>query len=143
VWGRGCGAPARRGQKGVDGPHEPRCFRKKPPGSPHPRHSRPCTHKRNGATRALMSAFPPTAAQKRTSRDFRVGPASDITYSFESGAISRPWRSNENIGVCDYASAFTTQRMTLRIIPVRVVAVATYKLYHSHLHSLVYPLLHR
>jgi len=61
----------------------------------------------------------------------------ELLSRFKSGAISRPWRSNENIGVCDYASAFTTQRTTLRIIPVRVVEVPTWKLEHVDLERLV------
>src|SRR5271157_494726 len=61
----------------------------------------------------------------------------DRSFSSSSGAISRSWRSNENIGVCDYGGAFTTQRTTLGIIPVRIVEVPTRKLEHVDLKRLV------
>jgi hypothetical protein len=56
---------------------------------------------------------------------------------FESGVIIRPWRSKENIGLCDYAMAFSTQRTTLRIIPIRVVDASTWKREHVDLERLV------
>src|SRR5476649_2406556 len=46
---------------------------------------------------------------------------------YDSGAISRSWRPNETIGVCDDAGAFIAQRTALRIIPVSIVEVLTRK----------------
>ena len=67
----------------------------------------------------------------------RVRSIIQLFSKFESGAIGRSRRPNENIGVCDYASAFTTQRTTLRIIPVRIIEVPTRKLEHVDLEGLV------
>src|SRR5205809_7924525 len=73
----------------------------------------------------------------------RLRPTGWLFSTFESGAISRSWRPNENIGVCDYARAFTTQGTTLRIILVRSVVVLTRKPEDMDLERLVRPVVRR
>src|ERR1700689_1941555 len=70
---------------------------------------------------------------------YRVSGASGSS----QGAIGRPWHSNKNIAVCDYASAFPTQGTTLRITEVCVVEHPTRKLEHVDLERLVRALVRR
>src|SRR6516162_5981942 len=48
--------------------------------------TRPCTHYAAGR---LMSAHPPTAAEKRTCREVRVGPDSDVSTSPSIKSVRR------------------------------------------------------